>query len=100
MSRSVGCMAVSSRQTSGLSFRQHGAELQERLEYLGLRGALGDPEQLTHLFVVESFHFVQDARLAASLRQARDRPLEIDSRDGRLPRRRRLEQALIVERIG
>src|ERR1700730_6103555 len=93
-------MAVSSGQTSGSSFRQHAAQLDARLEYLRLRRALGNPEQLTHLFVVESFHVVQDECLAASLRQARDGPLEIDSRDGRLARRRRLEQTLIVERIG
>src|ERR1700720_54795 len=100
MSRSVGCMAVSSPQTSGPSFRQHAAQLDARLEYLRLRGALGNPEQLTHLFVIESFHLVQDEGLAASLRQACDGPFEVDSRDWRLARPRRLEPTLIVQRLG
>src|SRR5580700_9187973 len=93
-------MAIPSRQTLGPSFRQQAAQLHARLEYLRLRGALGDTEQLADLFVIESFHLVQDEGLAASLRQACDGPLEIDSRDRRLARPRRLERTLAVQRIG
>ena len=76
---------------------QEGSDSHSRLVHLRLRRPFRDAEQFRYLFVIVALDVVQHERLATAIRQALERPIEIDPRDRRITPGHRVAAGFGVE---